>query len=174
MAVTLQLARATPDYLASCRRAAEASPNGDPEWDPPSADVLDLDWAPAPLMRVCELGGADDVHRQALWHALEGGPDVDLVFLNTPPHEIALLGPDPAALSPDHVARIADLLAEIDFPGLLASLPADESSASALIGYGTDGIVGGVRKYLLTHFNAVRRFYRDAALRHLLVVLWWD
>lgn len=98
----------------------------------------------------------------------------DLVFLNRPPHEIALFGPDPAALSPDHVARIADLLAEIDFPGLLASLPADESAASALIGYGTDGIVGGVRKYLLTHFNAVRRFYRDAALRHLLVVLWWD
>ncbi|MET7906631.1 hypothetical protein ABZS86_36395 [Streptomyces sp. NPDC005355] len=32
----------------------------------PSADVLDLDWAPFLLERTCELGGRDDVHRNAL------------------------------------------------------------------------------------------------------------
>lgn len=35
-------------------------------------------------------------------------------------------------------------------------------------------ITGGLRTYLLEHFNALRDFYLDAAERHLLVVLWWD
>lgn len=54
MAVTQQLARIPAEYLAACRQAASESPDRDSHWNPPSEDVLDLDWAPALLERVCE------------------------------------------------------------------------------------------------------------------------
>ncbi|MER5202455.1 DUF1877 family protein [Streptomyces sp. NPDC002825] len=174
MAVTQQLARIPAEYLASCRQSADASPDGDPLWDPPSADVLDLDWAPVLLERVCELGGLDDVRSEALRQALDGESDIDLDFLNAHPHGIGPFGPDPTALSAAQVARVADLLGQIDFPALLAALPTDEAEAASLIGNGADKIVGGPRVYLLRHFDAMREFYRGAAHRELLVVLWWD
>jgi hypothetical protein len=174
MAVTQQLARVPAEYLASCHQAADESPDGDHLWDPPSADVLDLDWAPFLLERVCELGGLDDVHRNALRQALGGDTALDLAFLNTHPHTIAPFGPDPTALSAAQVARVAELLGQINFPALLAVLPTDEAEAASLIGNGADKIVGGLRKYLLEHFDAMREFYRGASQRQLLVVLWWD
>ncbi|MGW0704348.1 DUF1877 family protein [Streptomyces sp. NPDC002867] len=174
MAVTQQLARIPAEYLAFCRQSADASPDGDPLWDPPSADVLDLDWAPFLLERICELGGLDDVHRSALRQALEGETAIDLAFLNTHPHTIAPFGPDPTALSAAQVDRVAERLGQIDFPALLAALPTDEAKAAALIGNGADKIVGGPKKYVLGHFNALREFYHAAAQRQLLVVLWWD
>ncbi|MEV6013210.1 DUF1877 domain-containing protein [Streptomyces sp. NPDC051976] len=174
MAVTQQLARVPVEYLASCRQSADASKDGDPRWDPPSADVLDLDWAPFLLERVCELGGLDDVHRKAFRQALDGDTSIDLAFLNTHPHAIGPFGPDPTALSAAQVARAAELLGQIDFPALLAALPTDEGDAGALIGNGADKIVGGPNKYVLGHFNALRDFYHAASQRQLLVVLWWD
>ncbi|MER5546243.1 DUF1877 domain-containing protein [Streptomyces sp. NPDC002589] len=174
MAVTQQLARIPAEYLASCRQSADASTDGDPLWDPPSADVLDLDWAPFLLERVCELGGLDDVHRRALRQALDGETAIDIAFLNTHPHAIAPFGPAPTALSAVQGARVAELLGEIDFPALLAALPTDEAEAASLIGNGADKIVGGPKKYLLRHFNAMREFYRGASQRQLFVVLWWD
>ncbi|MFJ4081393.1 DUF1877 family protein [Streptomyces iakyrus] len=174
MAVTQQLARISAEYLAACRQSANASPDGDPLWDPPSADVLDLDWAPFLLERVCELGGLDDVHGHALRLALGGDSAVDLSFLNTHPHAIGSFGPAPTALSTAQVARAAELLGQIDFPALLAALPADEAEAASLIGNGADTIVGGLTTYLVEHFNALREFYRCASQRQLLVVLWWD
>ncbi|WP_210590360.1 hypothetical protein [Streptomyces sp. GESEQ-35] len=68
MAVTQQLARVDAEHLAACRTSAGTSPDGDPRWDPPSADVLELDWAAALLERVCDLA--------------------DLDSLNTHPHDI--------------------------------------------------------------------------------------
>ncbi|GGY16029.1 DUF1877 domain-containing protein [Streptomyces anandii] len=174
MAVTQQLARIPAEYLASCRHSADASPDGDPLWDPPSADVLDLDWAPFLIERVCELGDLDDVERNAPRQALDGDTAIDLAFLNTHPHAIAPFGPDPTALSAAQVDRVAELLGGIDFPAVLAVLPTDEAEAAALIGNGVDKIVGGPKKYLLRHFNALRQFYRGASQRQLLVVLWWD
>jgi hypothetical protein len=174
MAVTQQLARISAEYLASCRQSADASPDGDPLWDPPSTDVLDLDWAPFLLERVCELGGLDDVHRNALRQALDGDTAIDLAFLSTHPHAIGPFGPDPTALSATQVARAAELLGHIDFPDFLAALPTDETEAASLIGNGADKIVGGPKKYLLEHFNAMREFYRGASQRQLLLVLWWD
>ncbi|MEU3290603.1 hypothetical protein [Streptomyces longwoodensis] len=72
------------------------------------------------------------------------------------------------------MARVAQLLGEIDFPALLAALPTDEAEAASLIGNGADRIVGGPKKYLLRHFTAMREFYRGASQRQLLVVHWWD
>ncbi|MEU5115639.1 DUF1877 family protein [Streptomyces longwoodensis] len=174
MAVTEQLARIPAEYLAQCRRSADASKDGNPLWDPPSADILDLDWAPSLLKRGCELGGLDAVHQSALRQALDGETDIDLAFLSTHPHAIAPFGPAPTALSAVQVARVAELLEEIGFPALLAALPADEAEAASLIGNGADKIVGGPKKYLLRHFNALREFYRGASQRQLLVVHWWD
>lgn len=173
MAVTQQLARISAEYLASCRRSADASPDGDPLWDPPSAHVLDLDWAPFLLERVCELGGLDNVHRTALRQALNGDTAIDLAFLNTHPHAIGPFGPAPTALSAAQVARTSELLGQIDFPALLAVLPPDETEAASLIGNGADKIIGGPKKYMQEHFNAMREFYRGASRRQSLVVLWW-
>ncbi|MES4907776.1 MULTISPECIES: hypothetical protein [unclassified Streptomyces] len=66
MAVTQQLARLSAEYLAACRTRAEGSFDGDHQWDPPTVDCLDLDWAPAMLERACEIArhvGVDEVPR---------------------------------------------------------------------------------------------------------------
>ncbi|MEW2133215.1 DUF1877 family protein [Streptomyces sp. NPDC005435] len=171
MAVTQQLARIPAEYLAACRRSADASPAGDPQWDPPARDVLDLDWAPALLVRVGEVTGLDEVRLGALRRATDGDTAVDLGFLHTHPHAIGPFGPAPTSLSSTQVARVSELLDEIDMHALL---PADDHEAASLIGHGADRITGGSREYLLHHFDALRDFYRDAARRRLLVVLWWD
>ncbi|MGW8881591.1 DUF1877 domain-containing protein, partial [Streptomyces mirabilis] len=138
MAVTQQLARVSDGYLADRRRAAGESPDGDPQWDPPPCDVLDLDWAPALLGRVCELAGLDDVRLAALQQATDGGTAVDLGFLCTHPHAIAPFGPAPTALSAAQVARVAELLQEMDMPAMLAALPTDDAEVAALVGHGAD------------------------------------
>ncbi|MFJ8085284.1 DUF1877 domain-containing protein [Streptomyces sp. NPDC096205] len=174
MAVTQQLARIPAEYLAACRQSASASPDGAPHWDPPTPDVLDLDWAPALLIRVGELAGLDDVHLDALRQATSGDTALDLRFLNTHPHAIGPFGPAPSALATAQVAHVSELLAQIDMPILLAALPTDDSEAASVIGHGADQITGGPRSHLLKHFTALRDFYLDAARRQLLVVLWWD
>ncbi|GLV88209.1 hypothetical protein Slala03_78980 [Streptomyces lavendulae subsp. lavendulae] len=173
MAVTQQLARIPEGYLAACRQAAATSPDGDPRWDPPAYDVLDLDWAPALLKRVGEVAGLEEVHLDALRRATDGDTALDLGFLNTPPHAIAPFGGVPTGLDASQVARVSVLLGQIDMPVLLTALPADEGDAASLIGQ-VGSVSGGLRAYLLEHFNALRHFYLDAAQRHLHVVLWWD
>lgn len=71
------------------------------------------------------------------------------------------------------MARVSELLWQIDLPALLTALPTEETEAVSLIG-GSALIVGGLRKYLLDHFDALPEFYHDASQRRLLVVLWWD
>ncbi|MCX4538211.1 DUF1877 domain-containing protein [Streptomyces sp. NBC_01669] len=174
MAVTQQLARIPAEYLAACRQSATASPDGDPHWDPPAPDVLDLDWAPALLARLGEVTGLDEVRLDVLRQATDGDTTLDLRFLNTHPHAIGPFGPAPTALSSTQVACVSELLNQIDMHTLLTALPTDGPAAESLIGHGADRIIGGPREYLLKHFNALRDFYLDAAKRHLLVVLWWD
>ncbi|GGV24826.1 hypothetical protein GCM10010277_05340 [Streptomyces longisporoflavus] len=174
MAVTQQLARVPAEYLAACRQSAGASPDGDHGWDPPEADTLDLDWAPNLLRRVCELADLDEAYTRALRQATDGDAAIDLAFLGIPPHDIAPFDATPTALSEARVARVADLLDQIDFPAILAGLPRNERKAARLIGHGASEIIGGPRAYLRPHFEALRVFYRGAAQRGLLVVLWWD
>ncbi|MGY1503585.1 DUF1877 domain-containing protein [Streptomyces sp. QTS52] len=164
----------TPCCLAACRQSAGTSTDGDPNGDPPSADVLDLDWALTVLERVCERAGLDSVHLNALRQATEGDSVIDLGFLDTHPHAIGPFGPPPTALSAAQVARVSELLGQIDFLGILAGLPTEDSEAASLIGHGADKTVGGPRNYPLGHVNALREFYLAASQRHLLLVLWWD
>ncbi|MEE1767235.1 DUF1877 domain-containing protein [Streptomyces sp. JV185] len=174
MAVTQQIARISAGYLADCRRSAGESPVGDPHWDPSPWDTLDLDWAPALLGRVCELAGLDGIRLDALRQATDGDTVLDLGFLSTHPHAIGPFGPAPTALSAAQVARVSELLGQMDMPAILAALPADDTQAAALIGFGADMIAGGPRKYLLEPFDALREFYLGASQRNLLAVLWWD
>ncbi|MFD0417965.1 DUF1877 domain-containing protein [Streptomyces sp. NPDC127108] len=174
MAVTQQLARIPTGYLAACRQSASTSPDRDPHWDPPAHDMLDLDWAPALLERVGEVSGLHHAHLDALRQATEGDTALDLAFLHAHPYAIAPFETAPTALNVSQVARISALLGQIDTPALLAALPADDRDAASLIGHGADNITGGLSTYLLKYFNALRDFYRGAAERHLLVVLWWD
>ncbi|WP_328390064.1 DUF1877 domain-containing protein [Streptomyces sp. NBC_00400] len=174
MAITQQLARISVEYLADCRQSAGESPDGDPHWDPRPADVLDLDWAPILLERVCELAELDDVRLDALRQATAGDSAIDLDFLTTHPHAIGPFGPAPTSLSAVQAARVAELLMRMNMPTMLAALPADDAQAASLIGHGADQIVGDPRKYLLKHFHALREFYLGASQRHLLIVLWWD
>ncbi|MEU3408857.1 DUF1877 domain-containing protein [Streptomyces sp. NPDC006670] len=173
MAVTQQLARVPEGYLTACRQVAGASPDGDPHWNPPAYDVLDLDWAPALLKRFGEVAGLGEVHLDALRRAIDGDTALDLGFLDSHPHAIAPFDAAPTGLGIAQVACVSKLLGEIDMPVLLAALPADERDAGSLLGQ-VGAITGGLRAYLLEHFNALRDFYLDAARRHLLVVLWWD
>ncbi|WP_235968592.1 YfbM family protein [Streptomyces mesophilus] len=173
MAVTQQLARIPEGYLAACRQSAATSPDGDRHWDPPACDVLDLDWAPALLKRVGEVTGLEEAHLDALRRATDGDTTLDLGFLDTPPHAIAPFGGAPTGLGVLQVAHVSKLLGQIDMPVLLAALPADEHDAASLIGQ-KGAVTGGLRPYLLEHFNALRDFYLDAAKRHLHMVLWWD
>lgn len=149
--------------------ALEGTPLG-----PPSADVLDLDRAPFPLERVCALGGLDDVRLNALRQDLKGDTAIDLGFLTRSPYAIGPFGPDPTALSAPQMAHASELLGQVDFPAFLAALPTDGTEVASLIGNGADRIVGGPRKYLPGHFNALREFCRGASQRQLLIVFWWD
>ncbi|MFD4919546.1 DUF1877 family protein [Streptomyces virginiae] len=173
MAVTQQLARIPEGYLAACRQSAAASPDGDPRWDPPVCDMLDLDWAPALLKRVGEVAGLGEVHLDALRLATDGDTALELGFLDAHPHAVAPFGGAPTGLDVSQVARVSELLGQIDMPALLSTLPADDTDAASLIGQ-VGSIAGGLRAYLLEHFNALRDFYVDAARRRLHIVLWWD
>ncbi|CAL9328685.1 hypothetical protein [Streptomyces sp. enrichment culture] len=145
MAVTQQLARIPAEYLAACRQSASASPDGDPHWDPPPPDVLDLDWASTLLIGAGEPAGLDDVHLDALRQATSGDTALDLRFLTTHPHAVGPFGPPPTTLATAQVVHVSALLAQIDMPVLLAALPTDDSEAASLIGHGADQITGGPR-----------------------------
>ncbi|MFF3002193.1 DUF1877 domain-containing protein [Kitasatospora sp. NPDC057940] len=170
MAITQQLARVPAEYLDACRRSAAESPDGDHQWDPPSVDCLDLDWAPSMLERACELTRLDAVHLEALRSATDGDSGIDLGFLNANQHAIAFFSNStPTALHPADVARVSTLLGEIDMRAILRSVV--DSGAGSTLG---DGFIGDPTEYLLAHFGALRGFYEEAARRRLLVVLWWD
>jgi hypothetical protein len=168
MAVTQQLARVSGAYITRCRTSAAASPDADPEWDPPANDWIDLNWSPRFLSDACELAGVDSCTLEALNRALNGDPDVDVSVLNHP-GATGGLGPPPTALAPDSVAHAAAKLAGLDWDSVLAAIPADRREV--LVG---DHFIGDPVAYLTTHVMALRNFYAGAAQQGLFVVLWWD
>ncbi len=168
MAVTQQLARVSGAYITRCRTSAAASPNADPEWDPPSEDWIDLDWSPRLLCDACELAGVDSPTLEALNCALNGDASVDVSVLSHP-EATGGFGPTPTALTPASVADVAAKLAGLDWDRVMAEIPADCRETIA-----GDDFSGDPLAYLTTHFMALRGFYLEAAQRGLFVVSWWD
>ncbi|WP_405406684.1 DUF1877 family protein [Streptomyces sp. NBC_01104] len=170
MAVTQQLARVTTEYLNFCRQASQASPDANPEWNPPRADWIDLGWSPESLRRLCQLARVGLAAVAALERSTYGDALVDVSYLD---HDDAVgtFGPPPRALAPAAVAEIAATLAAVDWEAAIAALPADGQEAAAVLGI---DITGDPRPYLTRHFEALRTFYQQAAERRLTVVLWWD
>ncbi|MFE2936864.1 DUF1877 family protein [Streptomyces sp. NPDC059278] len=170
MAVTQQFARVTTEYLNLCRRAAEVSPDATPQWDPPRADWLDLDWSPESLRQLLQLAKVGPVAVAALERSTNGDALIDVSYLD---HDDAVgtFGPPLKAVAPAAVAEIATTLAAVDWEAAIAALPAGAQEATTALGM---NITGDPRPYLTCHFEALRTFYQQAAERRLTVVLWWD
>ncbi|MFI9227914.1 DUF1877 family protein [Streptomyces rimosus] len=171
MALTQQLARVSEAYLAQCRRNAAASADGDPEWNPPDEDVLDLDWAVWGLLRYCREADVACEWTAAVQRSIEGENADSVRFLDHP-EVYDGFGTPPALLAPPVVAEVARRLDAIDMDSLLRGLPADAASAAAVCGFGA--FHGDLRKYLEDHVAALTDFYRGAARRGMAVVEWVD
>lgn len=171
MALTQQLARVPLDYLERCRRTAAASSEGDPRWDPPESEALDLDWAIWCLISFCRRMRIADGHLGVLERSINGDADGAVGCLDHP-EVYDGFGPPPALLAPEAVTDVAQALSRIDVDELLRGLPAD--STAAAVACGLEGFEGHPRRYLVEHFNLLRNFYCAASRRGLAVVTWTD
>ncbi|MEV5380518.1 DUF1877 domain-containing protein [Streptomyces nondiastaticus] len=171
MALTQQLARVSPQYLARCRRTAEDSPGKAPGWDPPDRDTLDLGWALWGLARFFRRSGVDAVLTAALERSFSGDSADDAGFLDHPTVHDGFDGP-PALLAPAAVSEICRVLGTADIDEVLELLPRDGEEAAKMCGFG--GFSGDLAAYLRGHFTALRGFYADASARGLAVVAWVD
>jgi hypothetical protein len=171
VALTQQLARVSEAYLARCRRAAETGPGGDPAWDPPQGDTVDLEWGIWHLIRFCQGAGVDEKHIAALRRSVDGDLGGDIAFLDHPGVYDGFTSP-PALLAPAAVAEIARALDRMDLDAILGRLPANNTEAARP--RGLEGLTGDPRAYLAGHVNALRSFYTTASRRGLAVVAWTD
>ncbi|WP_446219880.1 hypothetical protein [Micromonospora sp. IBHARD004] len=169
MAVTRQLARLSPGQLAACRSSAEELDKLCEFGLLPSSDYLDLDLAPAPLIRVFELAQVSPPIVVALRRGLDGDGEINPAYRD---RQDTMWGHPVAALEPDIVADVARLLGQVEPEVVLAALP--EDAAAAALSIGMREFDGHPRPYLHRHFAALRDFYAYAAQRRLSVALWWD
>ena len=169
VAVTQQLARLLPAQLAACRRSVD-------ELDllcsfkmRPRSDHLDLDWAPAPLVRAFQLAHVDDSVVVALRRSLDGDEEINAAYRD---HPDTVWEHPVTALEPDAVVEVAALLRRVKPRAVMGALPNDAVAAQASLGL--SGFGGHPRRYLRRHLVALQDFYARAARRHLAVALWWD
>ncbi|MCU7820478.1 YfbM family protein [Kitasatospora sp. DSM 101779] len=171
MALTQLLARVSPADLDRCRRTAADSPDGNPGWDPPAGDRIDLNWALWGLLRhLRRVEAASDVVA-VLDRSIDGDNAAAVVFLDHL-EVYDRIGDPPTLLAPDAVAEVARELDTIDTAALLALLPRDPVQAAESCGFGR--FHGALTAYLAHHVDTLRAFYRDAATRGLAVVTWVD
>ncbi|MCG3043983.1 YfbM family protein [Streptomyces sp. S1A] len=171
MALTQQLARVSEAYLARCRRAAGTGPDGDPGWDPPEGDMVDLGWGIWHLIRFCQGMGVEDEHIAVLRRSIDGDLGGDIAFLDHPGVYDGLT-PPPALLAPAAVAEIAHALNRMGLDAVLDHLPANNTKAARACRL--TGFTGDPRAYLTEHFSTLRAFYTTASRRGLAVVAWTD
>ncbi|MFJ8042483.1 DUF1877 family protein [Kitasatospora sp. NPDC096147] len=171
MALTQQLARVSTEYLDGCRRAATAAPDGDPGFDPPPGDALDLGWAAWELAHYLRWAEDGSELLRTLERGLGGDGVAEVAFLDHAEVHDGFGGP-PALLAPSAVAELSARLGAVDPEAMLARFPADPVLAEEVCGFG--GFDGDRRASLADCFAALRDFYRGAALRGLAVVVWVD
>lgn len=162
MALTQRLARVSPQYLAQCRAAAEASPYGNPDRDPPAENTVDLDWAIWGLIWFCQRMRIAEPCVQVLKRSVSGDPGGDVEFLDHPEVHDGFDSP-PALLAPAAVAEVARGLAALDIDDALTCLPANHLEAAEACGF--RGFDGHPREYLVEHFGLLKSFYLIAGQR---------
>ncbi|MFG1805515.1 DUF1877 domain-containing protein [Streptomyces sp. NPDC049040] len=167
MAVTQQLARVSLRYLEQCREAARTSPFGDPQWDPPEDDTMDLSWGVWELLGLCRHTQPDAGQIPILRRAINGDSDCGVSFLDHPAVYDGY-GPPPTLLTPAAVGHVAGELAAMDIGPLLEAIPAYREAG------GFSGSIAEHRTYLVDHFTLLREFYRAAGKREMAVVTWID
>lgn len=170
MALTQQLARVTPQYLTQCRAAAAVSPDGNPDWDPPAGDTVDLDWAIWGLIGFCQRMRIEDPCIQVLTRSISGDSD-GVEFLDHPGVYDGFDAP-PAVLAPAVVAEVARELSALDVGEILSGLSVDPLTAAEACGF--RGFNGHPREYLVEHFGLLQSFYLIAGRRGLAVLTWTD
>jgi hypothetical protein len=169
VAVTQQLARLSPAQLAACRKSVEVLDQlCSFELLPPS-DYLDLDWAPTPLIRACELAQVSTPILVALRRGLTGDAEINPSYRD---RKDTVWQQPVMALEPDIVADVAMLFGQVEPEAALAALPVD--ATAALVSLGMPEFDVHPRPYLRRHLAALREFYAHAAQRRLAVALWWD
>jgi hypothetical protein len=167
MALTQQLARVSPRYLEQCRAAAMSSPVGDPQWDPPAGDTLDLGWAIWELLWFYRRMQPDAGQIPVLQRAIHGDRDGSVDLLDHPEVYDGFDAP-PAVLHPAAVSQVARDLATTEIAPLLERLPAYREAG------GFSGFTADPRQYLVDHFILLQDFYTTACQREMAVVTWVD
>lgn len=167
MALTQQLARVPPGYLDRCRETAASAADGDPRWDPPGQDTVDLGWAIWELLGFYRHVRPDSPQIAVLDRSIEGDRDPGIPYLDHPGVYDGIDAP-PALLTPPAVAEVARALAGMEIDSLLGKLPAYRRAG------GFPGFTSDPAPYLAEHFATLRSFYDVAALKGMAVVVWVD
>ena len=168
MAVTLQLARITSAQLSECRRSIALLDRLCSFELVPAADVLDLDWADAALIRLCERTGVGDV--VALRRAVSGDAEVNPAYRDQP----YTVMEQPRFLAPADVAILGAALRSIDLDLAFSRLPSDLPAMKETLGGFLAEFIGDPRSYVTHNFRALRDFCTGAADRRLAIVIWRD
>lgn len=162
MAVTQQLARCSPELVATCQSNVTALDDLCSFRLLPSDHHLDLDWAPKPLEDLASLAGAPQL-TTCLQAATSGGEEVNPEYRDFP----FSVWEHPVTFHPP--AKVADLaevlLAHSDFP-----TRAHDHLASLQTELEPNRRAG----YLAEHYSALTTFYAAASTAGQSVVLWWD
>lgn len=167
MALTQQLARVPHRYLDWCREAAASAPDGNPHWDPPDEDTLDLGWAVWELLAFYRRMQPDSRHVGILERSIGGDLNDPVAFLDHPEVYDGFDGP-PALLAAEAVSEVARALAAMKIDSLLETLPAYREAG------GFSAFAGDPGAYLAEHFTLLRSFYGIAGLQGMAVVVWVD
>jgi hypothetical protein len=169
VAVTQQIARLTADELAECRRSLEAIDRLCSFDLRPEQDHLDLDWAPRPLEQAATRAGLPAPVIEALRRACAGGEEINPAY-----REVAYsVWEHPVtALEPEDVREVAAVLEGWSGDAIIGDLATDAATAAAQLGVGE--LADDPRGDLGGHYEALRRFYLEAAARELATAMWWD
>ncbi|GAA1031320.1 hypothetical protein GCM10009557_26290 [Virgisporangium ochraceum] len=167
MAVTQQLAKLSAAELAACRNSVEVLDLLCSFKLRPASDHLDLDWAPAPLVRSFELAHVDEPVVAALRRSLHGDEEINAAYRD---HPDTVWEHPVTALEPDVVAEVAALLTNVRPEVVMAAVPDHVVTAQTSLGVFTFD----ERRYLHGHLVALQDFYAHAARQHLAVALWSD
>ncbi|WP_406364514.1 DUF1877 family protein [Streptomyces sp. NBC_00645] len=167
MALTQQLARVSQQYLDRCCGVAASASDGDPDWDPPDEDTLDLDWAIWQLLAFYRRMQPDAWQIAVVERSIRGDRSDTIAFLDHPGMYDGFDGP-PALLAPAAVTEVAHALAGMDIGHLLERLPAYRDLG------GFSAFSGDPLAYLAEHFDLLQSFYGIAGRRGMAVVVWVD